>query len=174
MTIDLLPDMHDELPEPGFEPARTSRRSVLAVAVLAAIVLAGGFTIQRGRAHDKVDVRSGTTLVDEAGMAARYGINITLVGVSAAGGLIDFRYQVVDPDKASQLLHDTSLYPKFIVEDTGELVAVNSLPHNHGTELQLGATYFFLLANAHNAIHKGSALTVVIGDARLEHLRAEG
>jgi hypothetical protein len=81
---------------------------------------------------------------------------------------------VVDPDKASQLLHDPHLLPKFVVEDTGQLLAMTSLPHNHGAQLLLGATYFFLFANAHNAIHPGSLVTVVIGDARLEHLRAQG
>ena len=39
-------------------------------------------------------------------MAARYGIDVTLVAVTAAGGLIEFRYQVVDPDKADRVVHD--------------------------------------------------------------------
>jgi hypothetical protein len=122
----------------------------------------------------KVDVRAGTTLVTAEGMAARYGIDITLVAVSAAGGLVDFRYQVVDPDKADAVIHDVDLYPKLIVEDTGKTLIMRSLPHNHGATLQLGGTYFFLLANANNAVRPGSRVTLVIGDARLEHVVVQG
>lgn len=122
----------------------------------------------------KVDVREGTALVTAKGMAARYGIDVTLIGVTAAGGLIDFRYQVVDPDKANRIIHDRGLYPKLIAEDTGAMLGVKSLPHAHKVELELGGTYFFLLTNANNAVHRGSRVTLVIGDARLEHIPVKG
>ena len=148
-------------------------RRWLAIGLVAAILI-GAIAVGAGWPEQKVDVRAGTTLVSDEGLAARFGIDITLIGVTAAGGLIDFRYQVVDPDKANALLHDLTLYPKLIVEDTGETLILRSLPHNHGVDLQLGGTYFFLLANARNAIHAGSKLTVVMGDARLEHLVVQG
>ena len=51
---------------------------------------------------------------------------------------------------------------------------VISTPHHHNSELELGGTYFFLLANAHNAVADGSLVTLVIGDARTEHVRVQG
>ena len=152
---------------------RSLRRRWLAIGLVAAILI-GALAVGAGWTDQKVDVRAGTSLVDGDGLAARYGIDITLIGVTAAGGMIDFRYQVVDPDKANALIHDLTLYPKLIVEDTGETLILRSLPHNHGVDLKLGGTYFFLLANARNAIHAGSRLTVVMGDARLEHLIVQG
>ncbi len=121
-----------------------------------------------------VDIREGTTLVTAKGMAARHGIDVTLIGVTAAGGLVDFRYQVVDPDKATPVVHDLDLFPKLIEERTGAMLAMRSLPHNHKRELEFGGTYFFLLPNAHNALHPGSRVTLVIGDARLEHIVVKG
>jgi hypothetical protein len=47
-----------------------------------------------------------------------------------------------------------------------------SRPHNHKAEVKLGGTYFFLLANANNAVHDGTKVTVIVGDVRLEHVTA--
>jgi hypothetical protein len=154
--------------------AKRSPRRWMAVGLAALVVLAGGVSAKVLWPDQKADIRDGTTLVTADGMAARYGINVAMIGVTAAGGLIDFRYQVVDPDKANPIVHDLNLFPKLIVEDTGATLAMRSLPHNHKAELQLGGTYFFLLPNAANALHKGSRVTLVIGDARLEHIVVKG
>ena len=156
-------------------PRQRSRRSRVIVIGLVALLVAGGIGARAWWSGRRgADVRAGTTLVTSEGMAARYGISITLIAVTAAGGLIDFRYQVVDPDKANAVIHDLDLYPKLVVEATGETLGVRSLPHNHGKVLELGGTYFFLLPNARNAVHPGSMLTLVIGDARLEHVVVQG
>ena len=57
---------------------------------------------------------------------------------------------------------------------TGATLVMQSPPHRHGTDLELGGSYFFLLANTRNAVHKGDRLTLVIGNARLEHVVAAG
>ena len=143
-----------------------SRRQ-LAVMVVAVLLLGGG-AAYAGWAGQKADVREGTTLVTAEGMAARYGIDVNLIGLTAAGGLVEFRYQVVDPDKADQMIHDDKLLPIVVVEESGATMLI-SRPH-HATDVQLGGTYFFLFANAHDAIHAGSKVTLVLGDSRLEHL----
>jgi hypothetical protein len=156
-------------------PAKRSRRRLVAAGLVGLVVLAGGVSAKPLLWADrKADIRDGTTLVTADGMAARHGIAVAMIGVTAAGGLIDFRYQVVDPDKATPVVHDLNLFPKLIAEDTGATLVMRSLPHNHKAELQLGGTYFFLLPNAANALHKGSRVTLVIGDARIEHIVVKG
>ncbi len=159
-------------PPPAQTGRRTRRRLVALVAVLA--VLAVGGSVQAWRQHRASDIRNGTTLVDADGMAARYGIDIDLLAITAAGGLVELRYQVVDPDKAAPLVHDPDLSPALVSEETGRTLVMSTPPHHHGTELQLGGTYFFLMANAETALHKGDEVTVVIGDARLEHIEMQG
>lgn len=156
-------------------PTRAPRRgpwiaTLVAVALLLLVV--AGVTAFALRPERKADVRAGTTLVSAEEMAARYGIDVNLIGVTAAGGLIEFRYQVVDPDKADQMINDPDLLPVLVIEETGETLVI-STPH-HTSELELGGTYFFLLANAHNALHDGSLVTLVLGDARIEHVQVEG
>ena len=64
-----------------------SRRWRWAVLVLVLALLAGGFAARGLWAEQKADIRSGTTLVDADGLAARYGVKVTLLAVTAAGGL---------------------------------------------------------------------------------------
>ncbi len=161
---------------PAPPPAPTGRRRLRLLVVLAAVLslVAVGGGVNAWRQHLASDVRNGTTLVTADGMAARYGIDIDLLAVTAAGGLVELRYQVVDPDKAAALVHDPELSPALVAEGTGKTLVMSTPPHHHGTELQLGGTYFFLMANAETALHKGDEVTLIIGDARMEHLEMQG
>jgi hypothetical protein len=150
-------------------PGRRRRRRRAGLVVAAAVGLALVWSPWRGNA----DVRDGTTAVDRDGMAARHGVDINLIAVTAAGGLIELRMQVTDPDKAAAVLHDDQDRPVLVSEETGQTLAMASPPHQHGA-LLLGGQYFFLLANAHNALHAGSEVTVVIDDTRLEHVEVQG
>lgn len=168
MITDTRPGVRGDLSQ------KQLRRPRLMGVGLVVLLVVGGLAARAWWPERKADIRAGTTLVTNDGMAARYGIHITMIAVTAAGGLVDFRYQVVDPDKANAVIHDVSLYPKLVVEDSGATLVMRSLPHNHKAQLELGGTYFFLFANANNAIHRGSRVTLVIGDARLEHIVIQG
>lgn len=177
MSIDTVPEVGAPLPEAGTETrARRAqgRRPILTLVASCLVVLVvAAVAAVALRPEPKADVRAGTTLVTAEEMAARYGIEVNLVGVTAAGGLVEFRYQVVDPDKADRMIADPELLPILIVEDTGETLVI-STPHHHTAEMALGGTYFFLLANAHNALREGSLVTLVVGDARIEHVQVQG
>lgn len=148
-----------------------SRRRVLGVLAVAALVVAVGLAHWSARAGDVLD---GTEAVSAQELAARNGIDVDLIAVTAAHGLVEFRYQVVDPDKATRILHDADLAPTLVDEDSGATLRMSAPPHKHGGELRLGGTYFFLMANSHGALHRGSHVTLVMGDSRVEHLEVEG
>lgn len=148
-----------------------SRSRVRWVALALAIVVALGVYNWQGRDDD---VRSGTESVTMDGLAARYGIQVDLVAVTAANGLVEFRYVVVDPDKATRILHETELAPTLVEESSEETLTMSAPPHKHGGELRLGGTYFFLMANSHNVLHRGSEVTLVMGDVRVEHITVQG
>jgi hypothetical protein len=152
-------------------PPRPRRRRLLLVVLVAALALGLTLGVRAvvTRAHD---VRSGTTAVSVQEFAAHTGVRITLLGVTAQGGMIEFRYQVVDPDKASLLLHDESMRPVLVAEDSGQTLAMVSRPHNHKADLKVGGSYFFLMANTRNAIRDGTPVTIVVDDVRLEHVVA--
>ncbi len=151
------------------QPPRSRRRRWV---LLAALVVVGGavFSATSGEA----DIRDGTTAVTRAEMSAQHGVDFNLVAVTAAGGLIQLRMQVTDPDKANEVMHgDAETRPIIVAEDSGATLQMSAPPH-HRDELDLGSQYFFLLANAGNALHPGSEVTLIVGDSRIEHVRVEG
>lgn len=160
-TAGVAPD----LVPPG---GRRRRWTFAAVAVIASAAL-----LVWGPWRGPADVRDGTTVVDRGELAARHGVDVNLVAVTAAGGLVELRMQITDPDKANQVVHDPQDRPVLVVEDTGETLVMGAPPHHKGN-LELGREYFFLLANAHNALRAGSEVTVVIDDVRLEHVEVQG
>ena len=100
----------------------------------------------------------------------RFGIRVVLIEVTAGGGMIDFRYLVVDPDKAVHLREPENL-PFLIAEDSGITIRVSALSDE--SDLEMERTYYLLYPNVRNAIKPGTKVTVVIGDLRLEHLTAQ-
>jgi hypothetical protein len=156
---------------PDSTPPRPRRRRVLLL-VLVATLAVGGFLGVRAVVARADDVRSGTTAVSVQEFAAHTGVRVTLLGVTAQGGMIEFRYQVVDPDKASLLLHDDTKRPILVAEDSGQTLAMVSRPHNHKADLKVGGTYFFLMANTRNAVRDGTPVTIIVDDVRLEHVVA--
>ncbi len=160
-------------PPAGAQPVpvpRGGRRRRWVVLVAGALAVGLLLTWAPWRKHD---VRDGTTAVDRAGLSARHGIDVDLVAVTAAGGLVELRMQVTDPDKANLVVHDPAARPILVAENTGETLSMASPPH-HKANLELGREYFFLLANAHNALRAGEKVTVVVDDVRLEHVEVQG
>jgi len=175
VSTETLVEPTEDLPMPAATPGRGNRRriAIVLVALLVVVLGAGATALARRTEAAKADIRAGTAIVTSAGLAARFGIDVNLIGVTAAGGLIEFRYRVVDPDKADQMIHNPTLLPVLVIEDTGETLVIGT-PHHRVGALALGGTYFFLLANAHNAVHEGSLVTLVMGDVRLEHVEVQG
>lgn len=166
MTATLTPTAPPEADAP-----RPRRRLLLLVLLVTALVV-GGVVAVRSATAGADDVRSGTTAVSVQEFAAHTGVRVTLLGLVAQGGMIEFRYQVVDPDKAALLLHDDAKRPILVAEDSGATLAMLSRPHNHKADLKAGGTYFFLMPNTRNAVEDGTPVTVIVDDVRLEHLVA--
>jgi hypothetical protein len=171
MSADTLTAPRPTSPTPSGEPATRRRRPRWVLVLLFVVAVAAALGV-RAVVATAGDVRDGTESVSAQEFGARTGIDVTLLGVTAGGGMIEFRYQVVDPDKASLVLHDDSKRPVLVAEDTGKTLAMVSRPHSHKAELKLGGTYFFLMANTGNALLDGTKVTIVIGDVRLEHVTA--
>jgi hypothetical protein len=90
--------------------------------------------------------------------------------------MLDFRYKVIDPEKASSLLkRQTESY--LLNQSTGEKLpvpktklgsmrqtSVNPLPNR---------IYFILFANPNRSVKLGNKVTLVLGDLKIEDLVVE-
>ena len=99
------------------------------------------------------------------------GVRVVRLATTAAGGLVDLRWQVIDPEKALAV-HDYT--PTIIDEKSGRAVNQPFMGHvPHSIKLQAGQTYYMIFFNPGDVIKPGSRVTVVLGRARLEHVAVQ-
>lgn len=104
------------------------------------------------------------------------GMKVTAVRLTGAGHFIDFRYRVMDPEKAKLVL-SRKAKATLIDQATGTIlpVSVTKVGPMRGTtvEPKEGRQYVILFTNANQAVRHGSKVSVVIDGAKLEDLIVE-
>jgi hypothetical protein len=110
---------------------------------------------------------------EAADFAARWGVQVESIRSTAAGRMLDFRYRVVDPEKA-QSLFKRQTKPYLIDQETGARFVVPNPPTTgplrSSNTPKRDRTYFMFFANPGGLIKRGKQVTVVIGDFRAENL----
>jgi hypothetical protein len=106
----------------------------------------------------------------------KWGVRPLSIRQTADGHMLDFRYRIIDAEKASPLFHPT-IKPLIIDEDTGAIMAVPNVPKvgsMRSTRKPLqDRNYAILFANPNKHIKPGHKVTIVIGDYRAAHLVVE-
>lgn len=120
----------------------------------------------RNNAHNEHSLPE--TIISNDMLEQEYGIRVTLVGVTAAGGMVDVRYQVIDPVKAAKLVseEDGGIMPMVFV-GTGDVILMPDM-HMRDQELIAGRVYFNLIPNTQNAVKQGTVVTIAFGDVAVE------
>ncbi len=108
--------------------------------------------------------------------ALRFGVDQLRVRSTASGASVEFRYRVVDPDKAA-MLSDKHATPYLRDEKTGIKLLVpvmeqigalrQTVPPEHGRE------YWLLFANAGKVVKPGQRVDVSIGSFHARGLTVE-
>jgi hypothetical protein len=151
--------------------ARAARRAtplvLPAVVVLVALLAAPAlWTVAAGRVSGGTAAGEPTRLSRSA-FEEQTGIRVVRVAVTGGGGLVDLRYQVIDTDKAEVVHSDL---PKLIDERTGQTIDALFMGHSHGSDPKAGYTYPLLFVNRQGLVERGGAVSVVVGDSRLQHV----
>jgi hypothetical protein len=115
-----------------------------------------------------------TKMPTSAAIESQWGIRFTDVVLLADGGLIEMRYQVLDPAKSARI-HSGTLkdLPVIKVEESGKVISSQSLMFHfhHGDTNAQGRTYSILYGNAGGAIHFHSRVTIQLADGlQLQHI----
>lgn len=102
----------------------------------------------------------------------KWGVRVSMVGVTADGGMVDVRFTVVDTDKALEMFTGTRNLPVLVAEDSGMVLnSTSQMAHKH--TLRPGETYFLLYRNTRGAIKSGTPVTLAFKTMRLKHVTAE-
>jgi len=122
---------------------------------------------------------AGISAAPAGGQSAEeaWGIQALHARLTANGTMIDFRYRVLDPDKAVPLfkrevkpyIMDEATGAKFAVPDLPKVGAVRSTTRNPAA----GQEHFILFTNPNRFLKAGSKVTVVISGYKKEHLVVE-
>jgi hypothetical protein len=140
---------------------------------LFAISLSAGNPVAvRGDESLEPAVKTDSSLTDK-----EWGIKPLSLRQSAGGYMLDFRYRIIDPERASILL-DRKIKPYLIDQATGtklfipNMPKVGSLKHTV-VNPDVNKTYFMLFGNSRGLVKSGSKVTIVIGDFKQEDLVVE-
>lgn len=103
----------------------------------------------------------------EGELAEQWGVEVVALRNTAAGYMLDFRYKVLDPDKAAPLFERANK-PFVIHHDSGARMEVHN-PAKTGplrpTNLpEAGRIYFIFFSNARGVVQPGDLVTVEIGE----------
>jgi hypothetical protein len=93
----------------------------------------------------------------------RYGVRLLGAYITAAGGMIEIEYQIIDPAAAASI-HDDDVSPvldlRGIRFDTPGMVG-----HGHSKETPVaGRTGYVLLANSLGILRVGDEVSIVVGE----------
>lgn len=156
----------------GFKPS--GRLAAWPLVVTAAFLL---FFVA-GCAANSGTVVKGTTPAasTEASAEAQWGIHIMSIRNTAEGHMLDLRYEVTDPDKASAVLNPDSR-PYLVHKRTGKVLAVPNLAKVGRLQQTTnppvkGVVYFMFFGNS-RLVAPGDEVSLVIGDANFDGLMVE-
>lgn len=112
-------------------------------------------------------------------LAARWGVRPVAIRITAAGYFVDFRYVIVDPEKAKAVLSRSKQNREIFLLDqkTGKKfpVPVTKVGPLRSTTLspKKGRQYTILFSNVGKSIKKGDKVSVIIGEFKAENLTVE-
>jgi hypothetical protein len=159
-------------PAPEHRPLRRIPVWMVAAAVLAlgALALAATLLVSNGSGGSAPIPPTAIVKAPSApAIESRFGIRITQIGLTADGGMLDMRFVAIDPALAMQLEHGSKVRMRLVVEDGNKLLNSEAMAP-HGGALHAGSTYFTLFRNDGGLLQRGSKVTLLIGDLRLQHL----
>ena len=140
--------------------------------VLAAVLLCGNSAA--AVPPDPTLTADATPLKDTESLA---GVEVVAVRLTAAGRMLDFRYRVTDPGKASALLNRRTKAHAIHLPTGKEMgiprVARVGRMKSSAVEGKRGTVYFLFFDARGQQVKSGDKVTVVIGKHRFEDLAVQ-
>ncbi len=121
--------------------------------------------------HQTSPTYSATVPTNPA-VEAKWGVRVTQIGVTADGGMVDFRFVILNADKAADMMLNVKNLPVLVDEQTGtKLTSTVEMGDDHS--YNVGQTYFMLYRNTEGVVHSGSPVTAqFVGNLTIQHILA--
>jgi hypothetical protein len=149
---------------------------ILAILVASTLLIGAGwyFYSQNEIPMPPIVVKAPINYISNDQLEAQYGIRVTLIAVTAVGGIVDFRYKVVDPAKSELLLHDPAKTPILTAVDSGLTLSPTKMSRHHSQMgMKRGAVPFTFYPNVRGAVKPGTPVSVAFGSINVEPITAQ-
>lgn len=105
-----------------------------------------------------------------------WGIEVIGVRPVSSGYMLNFRYRILDPEKA-KILHDQKTKAYLRDEATGTMLAVPAMENigelRTGSTPEPGRTYFMIFGDPGKLVKAGSRVSILIGDLHIDDVIVE-
>jgi len=110
--------------------------------------------------------------LSQSALKAKYGLRVSLIAVTAAGGKVDLRLRMVDAAKARLLLQDSKNYPALVTEN-GVVLSIPIDEKSENIDFKDNSNLYLLFPNTGGAIQQGATVTIRFGETSLEPLKVK-
>lgn len=166
------PDMNKSISAFGSSFKHMSASPLFHPALLLIMVLIGFFSYQVGAKSSHLEHPLPETTISAQTLEDEYGVEMMLVAVTAAGGLVDVRYKIIDPVKAAKLATEEDGIMPMVYVENGDVMLMPDA-HMRTQKLTADRMYFTLIPNAQNIVKRGNSVIVVFGDVALEPITTQ-
>jgi hypothetical protein len=142
---------------------RHIRRVGLAMIGIAVLVVFAGYAGTANWMGRQDDAEPSASSIEEI-----WGVQVHGIRRAAVGYMLDFRYRVLDAEKAAPIL-DRRITPYVRVAKTGARLLVPQAPklgsmRQTSFAVKADRDYFIVFANPYQKVRAGDQVTVVVGD----------
>lgn len=143
------------------------------LAIILLILIAGGLFLFVSRQAQQVV--AAKTLISASELQNQYGLRVNLLAVTAAGGMVDVRFKILDGQKAKLLLQDKKNFPVLSVGSSSSASTLRVSEDSAAQEIQFedNGNLFLTFSNAGNAVQKGAPVSILFGNIQLEPIPAK-
>jgi hypothetical protein len=111
-------------------------------------------------------------IISQQTLASEYGVEVKLIAVTAAGGMIDLRLALTDGEKARSLLSDQANFPKILTSDGTVLQASQDIA-SQGIKFENGNHIYIFYPNVQNVVKPGDSVSILFGDIQVEPIETK-
>ena len=151
---------------------RWAAGALLALLAIAALVIIA-LLIAYQSANRPATAVPAANVISAGQLAERYGLRVNLIAATAAGGLVDLRLKVLDPEKAKALLNDPQNFPTLMVVNSDITLVASEDSRGQALAALDGGLMVILYPNRGSAVHPNSEVSVMFGDVQLEPIAAK-
>ena len=162
--------------ESEVKPLARQNRAIRSITIAVILILLVGMAAYAYNTFSASQVASPpqrAMVISESALEEEYGLRVNLIAVTAAGGLVDLRFKILDAEKAKQLLHEGKNLPQLAIADSGVVLnaSEDSLPQ--GFKVEDDGNLYLMYPNVHNAVKPGISLAITFGDLQVEPIQAK-